>query len=379
MNKLIYKCLLYGAIGDKIGYNNGILQYNKEYEGIMSKENNPYDYIDLSSEACNQIVFNFLSNGLLEGEKLKINNIVSYNTILHIAISYGLLKTKSENLDEILKNIKQEIINYYDNDNLIKERNYSKIIVNQIKKLKKKQYNYKNEIYAKDAYSSDAATMTMILGVIFYQKKDFNKLIYLIINIIRMTHNNGLAILGGITSALFCVFIINKVNIQIWPKKLINILESEKFKKIYLENTNSDKEYLMDLELYIYQWKYYLELYFDENNNKKYDKFINIKPSLKYEYYFKRFSINKDIFYPGDSGIDCMIIVYDCLSDFKIRYKSSYDILLCYSVFHTGNSKNLGTIISSLYSLVLNYENIDIKLLGNNNILSEIEKVINLL
>ena len=363
-NISVYYCLLYTTIGDIIGFDNGNQKTNKDYYGIMTKKDNPYDYIELSSETCNHMIFEFINKGLLSGLRLiynKESKIVSSNTILHLAVANGLTE-KYNTLDEIITNIKNNIITSYENDKLKQERYYSNIIIKQIQNLKKKNYNYKNKKYNKNQYSSDVATRCMIIGVIFSNEKDLNKLLYITINSARLTHNNGISILGGICSALFCKFAVNAIDNKEWVFKLINILKSKNFKKIYLENTNSEKEYLLDLELFIYQWKKYIDFKFDDKKIIQHTFLVN--PGNRYQNYFLKFSNNKEKFYPGDSGDDCMIIAYDCILD-STWYSKAYDKLVCYSMLNTGNSNNIGSISSCLYGLVYTYKDIG-SLIGKN-------------
>jgi len=360
----IYYCLLYATIGDIIGFDNGVLKFNKNYYGIMNKKDNPHDYIELSSEVCNNMIFAFIFNGLLSGLQKKYeskNNIVSSNTILHLAVANSLTK-EYNTLDEVIIIIKNNIITSYEKDEFKKERYYSDIIIRQIQNLKNEKYNYKNEKYNKNEYSSDVATRSMIIGIIFNNEKDLDKLLYITINSARLTHNNGISILGGICSALFCKFAVNAIDNKEWVFKLINILKSKNFKKIYLENTNSEKEYLLDLELFIYQWKKYIDFKFDDKKIIQHTFLVN--PGNRYQNYFLKFSNNKEKFYPGDSGDDCMIIAYDCILD-STWYSKAYDKLVCYSMLNTGNSNNIGSISSCLYGLVYTYKDIG-SLIGKN-------------
>ena len=369
----VYYCLLYTTIGDIIGFDNGTQKFNKDYNGIMTEKNNPYDYIELSSETCNHMIFDFINKGLLSGLQIIYNTHtknVSSNTILHLAVADSLTE-KYNKLDDIITTIKNNIIMYYDQDKLKKERYYSSIIVKQIQNLRNKNYNYKNEKYNKNEYSSDVATRCMIIGVIFNKEEDLNKLLYITINSARLTHNNGISILGGVCSALFSSFAINTISIIEWVFKLIKILESTNFKNIYLDNTNSEKDYLLDLDLFIYQWKKYLDFRFTDNKKiKMYGDLIN--PSNKFQLYFTKFSNNKQTFYPGDSGDDCMIIVYDCFLDIRTNIllkdlsdTNAYDQLVCYCMLNTGNSNNIGCIASCLYGLTYSYKNIN-SLIGKN-------------
>ena len=96
---------------------------------------------------------------------------------------------------------------------------------------------------------------------------------------------------------------------------------------------------------------------------------------LDINFIFEKFSKIKDKFYPGDSGDDCIIIVYDTIIDTlienEINYNDSkiinfpFDKIICYSILNTGKSNNLGSITSCLYGLICENKDI-ILLLGDN-------------
>ena len=383
--KIIAKCLLYSSSGDLIGFSNGILKFNKKIHGILTNDNE--NFIEESIEKTNDTFLRFFNGGLVEGLKMKyFNYIYSYNTHINLIICKNLLNY--DKIDDKIYNIKKSLIDLYENDSLKNKRFYSDIFKNQIKKLKNKNYNYLDESYDKKANSSDPATTSLILGIYYNDNKNLNDLIYLCIHMTRLTHNNGISILGSICSALFTNFAFNKLDIKRWPFELIKILESKNFIKIYLENTNDETKYLIDLKLYIYQWKKYINLYLLEKNNEIFFK-INSNfadydyPGEVLRVLWDNFTQDKTRFYPGDLGDDVMIICYHNLLNLKlINIKNNinyyYDRLIGYTCYNSGNSSNLGMISSGIFSLNYTFEIINNLISGvdNINILKEITNLI---
>ena len=81
----ILNCLNYAMFGDIIGYQNGILKYNKNFDGILNKDKNKHDYIELSSIQCNYMLFKYVNNNLFNGlvyENEYYNYIPSANTVI---------------------------------------------------------------------------------------------------------------------------------------------------------------------------------------------------------------------------------------------------------------------------------------------------------
>ena len=124
----------------------------------------------------------------------------------------------------------------------------------------------------------------MILGIVYHN--NLNDLIYLAINITKLTHVNGISILGAVSSALFCYYIINKVNIFEWIFELIKLFRSENFRNIYISNTGNDKKFLIDLEYFITQLEKYIDFRFDKKSKKIKRQLFFKDNGARYQFYF---------------------------------------------------------------------------------------------
>ena len=84
------------------------------------------------------------------------------------------------------------------------------------------------------------AIIAMCIGLRFYKPEDIDQLIAICIENGRITHNNPVAFLGGLASALFITYVIQKIGIKLiiysyycllnykdikqWGKRIYNIL-----------------------------------------------------------------------------------------------------------------------------------------------------------
>lgn len=348
--KKIYICLKYQIIGDTIGFDNGEQKFNLKYDGILTKKKNPDDYIEISSDTCNSMIFFYLSNGLLNGV---INsyfsnqqNNISYISKLNISILESFNKTN--NIDDLVNNFKETLLKNYTQDKLVNSRHYSKDLQQNINRLVyKKNINKKYDINQND---SDVASRSLLYGIYFNKLDD---IIDIVIKSGKITHSNGIALLGGISTALFTYFIIKKIKINLWIYELLKIIKSNKFKNIYLNNVSKDeiKYYIHDLDFFISKINEYIEYKFDKN--KKINKNIAfLYPNIRFQYYFIKYSNDKSKFYPGNNGLDSIIIVYDCLLDTIYSNGNNYETLISYTAFNTGNSNTLCSIALALYNLL---------------------------
>ena len=350
MNKklAIFNCLNYAMFGDIIGFKNGKGKYNKDFEGVLTKNKNPHDYIELSSIQCNYMLFKYVNDNMfnsLEQENEYYNYIPSSITIAHLIIAEEIIN-KNKNTNCIL-NIKNKLLNYYNKDNSKDIRDYPSYF----------KYNLENnnkQNYEINQYLSNYAASTMIIGIVY---NNYEEIINFCFELGFIFNKNGIGILGGICSALFTNFLYNNIDIDKWIPIMLKLLKQQNVKKLF----NLNKKYILDLELFIDNWEKYYNLKF---KNKKYILYsiAFYEPSNRYQYYFNNFSNNKDKFYPGDSGSDCMIIVYDLLIDSKLNISqhnkySQLEKLIIKSILHTGNTSNIASIVLCLYGITNNNDN----------------------
>lgn len=192
------------ALGDTIGYKNGEWEFNYY--------NNLADY-----RTTLDIVFDFISLGGITDIDLK-DWKVSDDTLFHIAICKALLKDKISNEDvkQILKETVDEIA--IDESNKI----FRGIGLTTFKSLTEDKYSI--------AYSggNGVAMRSLCIGLAFNKKEDINKLIKFSIETGKITHKNPIGFLGGLSTAYFTHLAINKIPIEKWCKKLIDLVELKK-------------------------------------------------------------------------------------------------------------------------------------------------------
>lgn len=340
---IIYKSIIFSIIGDFLSYQNGVLKYNKDYGGILEYTDN-YDYLDISSATINRIIFIHIKDGLLENkyilEKLKY---YTKNTVFLLSLIKSL-NTKFKSNDEFIKNVKFNFIKDYEEDKEKEFHDYNDNLINSLKYIK----NNKTKKYNNLDNSSDPLTRCGLLGLYF--KDNINDLIYIVINIVKLTNNNGLAILGGITCALFFYYALNEVHINDWLKNILKLFNSKKFKQIYFK-LNKESEYKIDLEYFIYQLNECIEM----DNTNLYLSKNDIGD--QYVFFFNKLTQNKNKFYPGNYGEDAIFIVYFKFKEQLEKFTKNDIIYLSYQKLfidlglNTGNNNNLFTIASSLFSI----------------------------
>ena len=342
MEKRFEACMLLHALGDTIGFKNSEWEFNFH--------NSEYKDVGINSHITMEIVFQFIELGGIKHINLK-DWIVSDDTVLHLATAEALI-SKYKNLTEFedktaslyVKGIKDKYeLRYF---GVITGTNICRIIDG--KDWRKLEYNF-------EFGGSGAAMRTSCIGLAFYGKKNRGLLIQSSLEASRITHNSVIGYLGGVTSALFTAFAIEQIPIEEWCFRLVDILDSNVI-ETYLEKSGPKsrglKEYKRDKNIFIDQWKKYIEMRFDSNKKPIYSKVMrNIAERI--DFYYENFSrkIHNDngkqlkVYFPGGAGDDSVIISYDCLLDAR----DNWEKLVFYSMLHAGDSDTTGCIAASWY------------------------------
>lgn len=362
----LYNSFRFLIVGDIISFQNGVLKNNLNYKGILSKKNYPYDILEISHEVTNDMIFEFIRLNLLDGmiNIIKEDKLTySLNTIFFMATFYSIIINKDNN-DKLVKIIEKNLTNFYFKykNEFINDNKYESLFkyLNINKKL--------NNNYKKNDNSSDPLVRSLLFG--FYDKIDNNyEVIDIIIKTTLITHNNGISIIGSVCSALFVYYAINKIDIKLWLNKIINLISSNSFKELYLNNCKVDEnKYNMDLKLYIFKLNNYIDI------NKKL-KIDNIKQlnniGLRYNNYYLTYTENKNNYYPGNYGDDCILIVYDTLIK-QLNLNYSYNKLFIDCGLNSGNNNNLFCIASFIFGLMFKYN--DISKLNTNEEMNNLFK-----
>jgi len=317
-------CMLFGAIGDTIGFRNGI-----------------WEFAPKNPETSDIILYQFISLGGINNLDLS-NWRVSDDTVMHMATAKALLSDYKDS-KELVDNIAKEYVKSMNN---MKNRIPGITTENSLEKIKNgtKWYNLP---YDPNGGGSGGAMRTMCIGLAFYKEKDLDKLIATSIESGRITHNNAIGYLGAFVSALFTSFAIRQIDLDQWPFKLLELLNGDKIDD-YIKKTKRDfTNYLKDKQLYIFKWEEYISLRFkDSKFISSFEKEMNhmIIPSARSKWYNDNFHLRKN-FDPGADGLDSCIIAYDCLIDCN----NSWEKLIVYSTLHAGDNDTTGSIAAALY------------------------------
>jgi hypothetical protein len=292
MNKLNKKqfALILGCIGNLIGFSTNL---------AISKEKITKYYTD-------DIIFRFINNG----------GITKFNPskyVLSSEVLFLLDVLKSKNNIEIINNYKKTIKFIEEDKN---ERNLDEIT----------KYSVINNI---TTYNDNSNSGFVVLRSIpFSFDKD---MITKSIEVTKLTHNNDMSILGGISCAILTKLAHDKVNINKWIEILI-----EKLVDLDIKIPLGNKEKYIDT----------LRLYLERKSTNK----ALIYPSIRSEYYHRNFNNSKYIYY-GNYAHDVIIVSYDVLLNCIIDGIPSYEKLIYYGALHLGESSLIGFLSSFWYGL----------------------------
>lgn len=329
-------CIVLHALGDTIGYKNGDWEFNYFYKNRTA----------FSVEYSDDMLYEFIELGGVNQINLKGWN-VSDDTLFHMATGNALLHKNFINalIDEFIqvyKEIKKEgsIERHAGNRTMTSIHN----LIND-KKTKWNEIPYQWN----KASGSGASMRTSCIGLIYYNNED--KLIETAIEASRLTHNNTIAYLGGLVSALFTAYAINGVSVYKWAYKLVKLLQSDKIDN-YIKKTRGYKEYVKEKDIFIDYWRRYIELRFTDKGEFISRKSMRI-PSQRSIFYKEHFLKDKTL-YPGNLGHDSVIIAYDALVDAD----DNWEKLIVYSMLHFGDSDTTGCIAASWYGALYGFKNV---------------------
>ena len=342
----ILYCIHCAVIGDIIGFGNGDIEFNLN---TSNKIDNRSD-IDKISQYSIKHVVDFVSKGGYTGIDIS-KDLASDDTILLLAVLDAIGDASSKtSIDDIVENIKDKIISYVTNDKKRDYRYYGNRTLDSINRIvsEKKWDNYG---FSERGGGCGDSMRSMAIGLKFYGEENLDKLIEISIQSSRITHNNPIGYLGGMVSALFTSYAIQKFEPKTWIFRLIKVLKRD-FIMDFIKSTvtrSFPKDYDKHTENYLKFLQFcekYIDIRFDEDKNFKGND-VNIANRFfdqRSQFYFNHFG-TQFAFNPGSNGFDSVIIAYDCLLDCK----GSFETLLYYSALHAGDSDSTGCIAGAFY------------------------------
>jgi ADP-ribosylglycohydrolase len=360
-------CMVLAALGDVIGFNNGIYEFNNSNDFSINTIGD--NYIVEGSHYSNYIIFDFINTCGFYNCPLP-NMTISDDTIFHLSMAKAFIESNENNfLANIEKNMIKEINTSEKISEIINKYRVGNVTLNSLIKLKNGD-NWLKFPYKENDGGTGGCMRTMCIGLIYPNINQREKLIKLALLSTRITHNNAIAWLGAITSALFVSLAINNIEPSNWIFELISLLESSIIDNIVEENIPNDYvNYIKDKKIFVDKWKKYQQIRFDKYKFKEIK--LMMMPNYRSKFFHDMFHFNKNRIYPGAGGDDSVIIAYDALLDSK----DNWEKLVVYSMLHVGDSDTTGTIAGAFYGAMYGITNISKRMTKKFNMTKELSNI----
>ena len=314
----------YQSLGDTIGYKNGNWEFN-------------YDEKDVKPEYTNELISEFISLGGINDLSI-VHWRASDDTILYMQT----LKVLTDHIHDINEFGSKLRVAYIDAIPLMNNRHPGETTMQSLDTQKNIEWDKLQ--YNSFHVGAGAAMRSGCIGIFFPGKHNRKKLIALAVECSRITHNSAIAILGSIVAALFTAYALEKIPINHWPHKLLNLFKSKKIDN-YMQKSRPHEYHLYtrDKGLFIGQWEHYVNIRFSgitPNLNMK-----NMKnPVLRFKYLSENFS-KGHLDFAGSHGDDSVIMAYDAL----LESGDVIEKIIIYSILHPGDSDTVGSIALSWF------------------------------
>jgi len=321
------------ALGDTIGFKNAEWEFNY------------YKVPDM--DTINELIGEFIELGGVNGINLD-GWTVSDDTLYHMSIAKALLEYDGKIGKKFINSVKY---------NLVKTNN--RIHIDETKKSIKRMPGKTTVKYIQSFTMQDdgrtlpydylsggngAAMRCLCIGMAFHLEDELKVLVDVSIVTSKLTHNSPHGYLGGLTSAYFISLALQKVDVVLWPYKLVELLQSDMVKEhVDMKNNQIMMDYLMHIKF----WKQYIDTRFVDEKPLKIKIFSNL--IFRFKYYFLNF-VRETMpqiknYSVGGSGFCAMIMAYDSLLDCDGKWEK----LIFYSMLHPGDSDTVGAIAGGLY------------------------------
>jgi ADP-ribosylarginine hydrolase len=363
-NEKISASLVLGSYLDTLGFNNGVWEFN--YNFNVKTLN---DAIAINYEILN----NFFIMG---GFNIDISDwIASDDTIMMIATMKACHKGGNINnfISEYIKILPA----------LEDKKRISGITTLNSLRILEKTKNPKKIHYSDKMGGNGAAMRTHYIGIFF---KDINKIIETSLIASRLTHNYPLGFLGGMTTALFTHYAINNIEPWKWCDLLIELNENKTIDNIIKNMTEFNDifdKYMEDKEEFwtpFYKFRERRVKHFHTRGNEfiygasRFTDLIEICYNINVNESIKPFQYDKF----GGDGAAAIIIALDSILLSIISKNNEHDInldkpdtlkynwqsVIFFSTLHFGDNDTVGAITGMLYGALRGYDGVDRKIIN---------------
>lgn len=357
-------CMLLSTVGDAVGNSDDRLYTSKDPSFVHQAE-----------QATLFKFLRFVADGgvtVIDTPKLGASD----STTLHLATCFGLIDHRHKNVD--LKKVLSK--NYLDAfkdfgrtsiEYKYKSKHKNAQTVESIKRLRRKEDPGTFE-YSYDARGYDASIRCMCIGLAHSDPSDLDKLIEYAVTAASITHNNGTAFLGAITSALFVALAVQGVPPERWCFELLQVLDDGAVER-YLRASRPEyiQLYLRDIKEFREKWNTYIEDSFDDNKRYNAPMMRRYSPMTRLTYYFNNFASSKDAYYPGQDADDSVIISYDAL----LLAGNNFELLVYTAMVHIGASNATGSMAAAWYGAAYGFSKVPPHLLNTLMSSDEVKEV----
>ena len=341
------------ALGDTIGFKNGDWEFN-------------YDEKVVTLSTTNELMYEFIALGGINEINLE-NWTVSDDTIINMAMIKGILNSKKEVTEEMMINIKTELVNAYNKiheDEKIGIKRFPGVATNKYIRKFEEGHDGRDLPYDKMSGGNGAAMRTSCIGLAYYGMEKRDVLIKAAIETSRLTHNSAIGYLGGLAVAYFTALAIEGIDIEEWPFLLIKLLSSSKVKSFI--KTDEEGE---DHEIYINYWQKYIDTRFE--NNKPIVSRAQANLVYRTKYHFENFTKDTASTFIGENGYSGPIMAYDSLLDGRYAWEK----VIIYSALHSGDSDTVAAIAGSWYGAIYGFGDVPEKNLRYLEFKGELENL----
>jgi ADP-ribosylglycohydrolase len=309
------------------------------YKDILEVIKNPNDNGEIMIEYFSY----FLSKGGITNFEFEGNISVSSNGSVLVAfldiINLIIKENKSDQLLYHFKKILKTIFSIEQNvAQIFTESGTTEKYILNMKESEQKNDNYVGPV--NNNYNSDICVFVIPFGIYFYN--NLNKMIEFVVKITKIAHNNIISILSAIVSSYFITLAINKIPIEEWGEKVIELLKSKMVKKYidFDENKN-----IMDYTTFMKYWVNYMEIRFSEKKVKKTKSDYNLIYRIKF---YKKYIFDTKEAILGKDNLNCLFIVYDTL----LMCEDNFEKAIYYGLLIPGYVISVGGLLGALYGLV---------------------------